>query len=153
MYLTAQHVRSHKGEEEVHVYLHVHGADAAALKDPLSVPQSNPGRLVKDSVRRQIPPGGNTVIAYLDIVADDVIGAGAHLEASAHPQPWWQAALESVGKTMSGEPTPWVVDVAGVHVIFSATPIPSVTEEYERLLAAAVARWARWRKQGAAHGS
>ena len=136
----------------MHVYLHVHGADPAALKDPLSVPQSNPGRLVKDSAPRQIPPGGNTVIAYLDIVADDVIGAGEQPEAAAHPQPWWQAALESVGKTMRGEATPWVVDVAGVHVIFSATPLASVTEEYERLLAAAVARWARWRKQGDGHG-
>jgi hypothetical protein len=87
MYLTAQHVRSLKGEEEVHVYLHVHGADPAALQDPLSVPQNNPGRLVKDSAPRQIPPGGNTVISYLDIVAEDVIGAAAQPEATAHPQP------------------------------------------------------------------
>lgn len=117
------------------------------------MPQSNPGRLVKDSAPRLIQPGGNTVISYLDIVTDDVIGAATHPEASAHPRPWWQAGLESVGKTMSREPTPWVVDVAGVHVIFSATPIPSVAEEYERLLAAAVARWARWRVQADSHGS
>jgi hypothetical protein len=148
MYLTAQHVRNDKGEEELHAYLHFHGADTAAFQDPLSVPQRNPGRLVKDSASPQIQPGGNAVISYLDIIADDVIGATAH----PGPQPWWQAALESVGRTMHGEPLPWVVDVAGVLVIFSTTPTPTATREYERLLAAAVARWARWRKQADWHG-
>lgn len=144
MYLTAQHVRDDKGDEELHAYLHFHGADSAELKDPLSVPQSNPGQLVEDELPRQIPAGGNAVLSYLDIIADDLVGTAAHPEAGSNARPWWQAALEAMGKTMSGEPLPWVVDVAGVHVIFSATPTRPVTEEYNRLLAAALERWARW---------
>jgi hypothetical protein len=118
MYLTAQHVRNDAGEEDLHVFLHLHGPDSGALNDPWSVPHVNPGRLVPDSLPRRIAPGGNSVLSYLDIIADDAIGAAVLPDAGAPPQPWWESALASVSKNMSGEPLPWVVSLAGIHVIF-----------------------------------
>lgn len=147
MYLTAQHIQSPAGEEEVHVYLHLHGSDAAALNDPLSVPQRNPGRLVPDHLVKRIPPGGNSVLSYLDIIAEDALGAAAQPNAAAHLEPWWEGALRSAGRTLRREPLPWVVAVAGLHLIFSANQAIEAEDEYERLLDAAIARWARWREQ------
>jgi hypothetical protein len=147
MYLTAQHIRNDAGEEDLHVFLHLHGPDSGALSDPWSVPHVNPGRLVPDSLPRRIAPGGNSVLSYLDIIADDAIGAAVLPDPGAPPQPWWESALESVGKSMSREPLPWVVSLAGIHVIFSVAPEVHAREEYARLLAAAVARWGRWSEQ------
>lgn len=147
MYLAAQHIRNDAGEEDLHVFLHLHGSGSAALSEPWSVPHVNPGQLVPDSLPRRIAPGGNGVVSYLDIITDDALGAAALPDAGGHPQPWWLSALESVGKNMSREPLPWVVSLAGMHVIFSAAPEVHAQDEYSRLLAAAVARWGRWSEQ------
>jgi hypothetical protein len=144
MYLTAQRVRNEEGLEDLHAFLHLHDADASALSDPFTVPQRNPGKLVMDSGPMRIPPGGNSVISYLDIVADDDLGRAAHPDASDGLKPWWQDALESAGRSMAGDPLPWAVTVAGVHVIFSTAPTRPAVSEYEQLLASAVALWKRW---------
>lgn len=144
MYLTAQRVRNNEGIEELHAFLHLHDTDTAALRDPFSVPQHNPGRVVASSSPMLIPPGGNTVVSYLDIVADDEIGRAAHPDAARGLRPWWQDALESVGRGMAGERLPWAVTVAGVHVIFSAAQTQPAANEYEQLLVSAIALWTRW---------
>lgn len=144
MYLTVQRVRNDEGLEELHSFLHLHDADASSLSDPFRVPQLNPGRLVMDSEPMLVPPGGNSVISYLDVVADDDLGRAAHPDASDGLKPWWQHALESVGRSMAGDRLPWAITVAGVHVIFSTAATGPAVTEYEQLLASAVALWKRW---------
>jgi hypothetical protein len=143
MYLTTQRVRNDEGLEELHAFLHLHGVEAS-LSDPFEVPQLNPGRLVMDSGPTLIPPGGNSVISYLDIVADDDLGRAAHPDASGGLKPWWQDALESAGRSMAGDALPWAVTVAGVHVIFSTSATRPAVREYEQLLTSAVTLWKRW---------
>jgi hypothetical protein len=69
MYLTAHLVRSGDGEEGINAFLHLHGTGFAWPREVVGLPDTNPGKVV----RRQtsIPPGGNSVRAYLDILAPD----------------------------------------------------------------------------------
>lgn len=76
MYLTAQRIRGPGGDEDVHAFLHLHDLPACPFpaEDPLSVPEGKPGRLVAHSQQR-LTPGGNAVVAYLDVIAADGIEA------------------------------------------------------------------------------
>ncbi|MCW5802154.1 MAG: hypothetical protein KIT31_07185 [Deltaproteobacteria bacterium] len=69
MYLTAHLVRSRDGEEGINAFLHLHGAAFVWPQEAARLPDTNPG----DTVRSQtsLPPGGNSVRAYLDILAPD----------------------------------------------------------------------------------
>ena len=102
MYLTAQRVRNHKGLKDLHAFLHLHDLEPTALSLPFRVPQNNPGRLVMQSSPMSIPPGGNSVVSYLDVVVDDLLGKGAHPDLARGLRPWWQNSLESLGKRMVG---------------------------------------------------
>jgi hypothetical protein len=69
MYLTAQHVVSPTTRSEgVNSFLYRHGLvwDAAP---PTDIPEQNPGSLVAQSI--SVPPPGNRIRSYLDIVAPD----------------------------------------------------------------------------------
>ena len=70
MLLTAQRVVSPKSHERgVNVYRYLHGAGSwDRVPDPL-LPEVNPGELVAQWI--QLPPGGNRVISFLDVVAPD----------------------------------------------------------------------------------
>lgn len=118
MYLTAQRVRNGEGLEELHAFLHLHDGDASASSDPFRV-HSSPMR---------IPPGGNSVVSYLDIVADDDLGKAAHPDGGDGLKPWWQDALESAGRSMANDRVPWAVTVAGIHVIFSTSATRAASE-------------------------
>ena len=74
MYAAAHRVASERGEEGINAYLHLHGAAFAWPDDPWRLPETAPG----DQVWAQIavPPGGNRVRSYLDVLAPDDISPG-----------------------------------------------------------------------------
>lgn len=95
MYLAAQRVRSPAGQEGINAFFYVHGPHAWSGDPPPEVlPENNPGELVAQ--RLQVPPPGNRVRSYLDIVAPDgssdvwLVGVLRHLalDAALHPLPW-----------------------------------------------------------------
>lgn len=69
MYLTAHLVRSRDGEEGINAFLHLHGNGFPWPQEPATLPDTNPGKTVRHQT--SIPPGGNGVRAYLDILAPD----------------------------------------------------------------------------------
>lgn len=69
MYITAHLVKSSDQREGINAFLHVHGASFAWPDDASSLPETTPGRTVLH--RTDLPPGGNQVRAYLDILAPD----------------------------------------------------------------------------------
>lgn len=68
MYATAHLVRR-EGVEGINAFLHEHGAGNPWPTDASTFPETNPGRIVLR--RTDIPPGGNSVRAYLDVLAPD----------------------------------------------------------------------------------
>lgn len=76
MYLTAHRVRAPSSDVTgINVFLHTHGGGGpfaaghtgeALLED---VTHRHPGELSREDL--QVPPGGNTVLSYLDLVAPD----------------------------------------------------------------------------------
>lgn len=69
MYLTAHLIKAGDQREGINAFLHVHGASLAWPDDASSLPETAPGRTVLH--RTDLPPGGNQVRAYLDILAPD----------------------------------------------------------------------------------
>ena len=69
MYVTAHLVRSSAGDEGINAFVHVHGVQFPWPEDAASLADTNPGRIV--SRRVDLPPGGNQVRAYLDVLAPD----------------------------------------------------------------------------------
>jgi hypothetical protein len=133
MYLTAQHVRNREGHEEVHAFLHLHDrADCAFPSDnPLSVPEQNPGRFVRRAPPEPaLPSGGNSVIAYIDLFAEDRLWPTRY-----------QDGIDAVAELALGKPLPWVATVGPVHVIFNANEEVPVVSEYRDLLGAAMRLW------------
>ncbi len=69
MYLTAQHVVSPATHQDgINAYFYVHGAYVWDAPPP-GIPDANPGELMNQFT--PIPPGGNRVRSYLDVVAPD----------------------------------------------------------------------------------
>lgn len=69
MYVTAHLVRSREGDEGINAFLHLHGAEFTWPEDPAPLADTTPGTVV--SRRTDIPPGGNRVRSYLDVLAPD----------------------------------------------------------------------------------
>jgi hypothetical protein len=69
MYLTAHLVRSGSGSEGINSFLHRHGTNFGWPEDASAVPEQYPGSIVAKAV--SIPPGGNSVRAYLDVLGSD----------------------------------------------------------------------------------
>lgn len=86
MYATAHHVRSARGLVGVNCFLHQHDtADVEGIGASLNfemITQHNPGRLV--AVDYEVSPGGNTVLAYLDLVCPDGTSFEAISSALGH---------------------------------------------------------------------
>lgn len=93
MYITAQRVVSPAHREGVNAFLYRHGS--RTWQDPPNdLPEHDPGTLVAQTI--SVPPPGNRVRSYLDIVAPD--------EAT-----WKEVRMELmafVGRAQSG-PLPW----------------------------------------------
>jgi hypothetical protein len=70
MYLTAQHVISPVTHREgVNAYYYSHGNYLWDHEPPPGIPDADPGALMNQLT--PIPPGGNRVRSYLDVVAPD----------------------------------------------------------------------------------
>ncbi|HEX3757250.1 MAG TPA: hypothetical protein VHW23_01030 [Kofleriaceae bacterium] len=69
MYVTAHLVKSRDQREGINAFLHVHGAGFAWPDDASLLPETSPGKTVLHHT--DLPPGGNQIRAYLDIVAPD----------------------------------------------------------------------------------
>jgi hypothetical protein len=69
MYLTAQHVQASSGAEGVNAFRYDHETRVWDGLPPAGIPDQDPGVLIAQSI--EVPPPGNRVRAYLDIVAPD----------------------------------------------------------------------------------
>jgi hypothetical protein len=69
MYLTAQHVVAPlSGAEGINAFYYEHGPDDWGVPPP-EIPDQNPGTLANETIT--VPPPGNRVRSYLDVVAPD----------------------------------------------------------------------------------
>jgi hypothetical protein len=75
MYVTAHLVRSNEGDEGINAFVHVHGLQFSWPEDAAPLADTNPGRIVYQRI--DLPPGGNQVRAYLDVLAPDEIARDA----------------------------------------------------------------------------
>jgi hypothetical protein len=80
--------------------------------------------------------GGNSVIAYLDLITED------HLWRTRY-----QDGIDAVAELAVSKPLPWVVEVGPVRVIFNANEGMPVVSEYEHLLDAAMRLWRSYAAQ------
>jgi hypothetical protein len=72
MLLTAQRVISpHLRARGVNVFQYLHGPNSWERVPNNFLPEANPGELVAQWI--QVPPGGNRVVSFLDVVAPDEI--------------------------------------------------------------------------------
>jgi hypothetical protein len=97
------------------------------------VPEQNPGRFVRRSPPEPaVPSGGNRVIAYIDLIAED----GMWLTR-------YQDGIDAVAElaVASEKPLPWAATVGPVRVIFNANEGVPVVSEYQDLLGAAMRLW------------
>ena len=69
MYLTAQRVQSAQGAHGINAFQYLHGPYVWQGLPPQGVPDQNPGTLVAQAI--VVPPPGNRVQSYLDLVAPD----------------------------------------------------------------------------------
>ncbi|MCE9637384.1 MAG: hypothetical protein K8T90_16895 [Planctomycetes bacterium] len=74
MYLTAHRLRSVRLEEGINAFLYLHRDRPLPMRGPDepdvdTIAQSEPGYPVAESI--DVPPGGNSVLAYLDLAAPD----------------------------------------------------------------------------------
>jgi len=69
MYVTAHLVRSSEGDEGINAFVHVHGVQFPWPQDAAPLADADPGRVVHRRI--DLPPGGNEVRAYLDVLAPD----------------------------------------------------------------------------------
>ena len=95
MYLAAQRVRRPtSGEEGVNAFFYKHAGYSWDGLPPDGIPDENPGELVRSTIA--VPPPGNRVRSYLDIVAPDETPwteirpafVAFVSEAQAAPMPW-----------------------------------------------------------------
>ncbi|MSP61261.1 MAG: hypothetical protein EXR72_13130 [Myxococcales bacterium] len=109
MYVTAHRVGAPMGDEGVNSFLHLHGAQFVWPDDPASLPERNPGAL--EERRTEVPPGGNRVIAYLDVLAPDGTGR-AEIDA----------ALADLGAALDGKANPTWCEHGKVTIRFGVEP-------------------------------
>lgn len=94
MYLSAHHVVSPVRGEGINAFYYVHGHDWDADVPPQMFPEVNPGELFDQSIA--IPPPGNRVRSFLDVVAPD----------GASPTEIRQGFVVFVSRSR-GTPLPW----------------------------------------------
>jgi hypothetical protein len=94
MYLTAQRVFASKSRQTgINAFLYTHGGRTWHVP-PSDIPDRQPGRLERKTIA--VPPPGNRVRSYLDIVAPDEL-----------PPDELQRRLLTFLKHVEGEPFPW----------------------------------------------
>jgi hypothetical protein len=105
MYVTAHRVRAPSGELGINAFLHLHGGDYPWPADPSRLPEAAPGKIARKAVA--VPPGGNTVLSYLDVLAPD-----------GTPRSRVARALRAFEAALHDEPNPAVFTRYGVTIRF-----------------------------------
>jgi hypothetical protein len=142
MYIAVQHVRNAAGLEDVHAYVHLHDvgpAQAFPIGKPLSVPEAQRGVLVYRAPH-SLMPGGNAVLSYLDVIAEDAVWR-ANFRCAYEGLSQWFDTLRAVSELMTGRPLPWVFASGEVHFVLNAVDELSPAREYQRLLDKALDAW------------
>jgi len=144
MYVTAHHVRRRvPGQpdlEGVNAFAHLHGPDFPFPTEAARLPDEQPGVEVLALRDVTVPPGGNDVRSYLDVVAPD----GTDVRAA-------EATIDQVRDALAVERLPLVVRHGGVTLRFGLQfGLYGVRrEEFDGLAAKVLALWERvYRAQG-----
>ncbi len=120
MYLTAQRVRSSEGAEGINAFQYAHGPDVWDGLPPRGMPDENPGELVAQSIL--VPPPGNRVRSYLDVVAPD----------ETAPSEIRPAFIAFISDAQRG-PLPWI-GISG-RVFFRVGMEQPLAEQWQREIA------------------
>lgn len=138
MYVTAHHVRRHPGEpreaEGINAFVHLHGPAFTLPRDARYVPDNQPGREVVDLRDVTVPPGGNEVRSWLDVVAPD----GTDISLA-------KGALDQARVALAEDRLPLVVQHGEVTIRFGLVfgLYAVCAEEFDRLAARVIDRWGR----------
>jgi hypothetical protein len=127
MLLTAQYVRSAAGEEGVNAFCNLHGSLTWPGEPPAGIPESNPGEPANQNIT--VPPGGNHVRSYFDVVTPDETPTSEIL-----------AAVQQFVVAMRGCPLPWESTIGRCTIRFGIDLglEHAWVEEFRRLVAAAM---------------
>lgn len=128
MYLTAQRVLSPTGQEGINAFFYTHGPCTWAGEPPPEVlPENDPGELVAQ--RLEVPPSGNRVRSYLDLVAPE-----------DRTDAWLMSVLRSLVQEAARHPLPWNIARDGCLCRFhlEQSLLPRWHEELAYLLQAAL---------------
>lgn len=93
MYATAQRVRSRAGAVGINGFLHVHGVHFLWPEQPWLLPERDSGAQTHEHI--EVPPGGNEVISYLDVLAPD--GAAPEEVEAALTGLWLELVADEAG--------------------------------------------------------
>ncbi len=74
MYLAAQRVEDKRKRRGLNAFAHRHD-QRGWPDDAASLPETDPGRLVPWASIVRVPPGGNRVVSYLDVLAPEDAGS------------------------------------------------------------------------------
>jgi len=111
VYVTAHHVVSQAGAAGINGFLHRHGADFPWPADTRAVallPSEAPGDEVSRPGHVAVPPGGNSVRSYLDLLAPDGTDIAELLSALREAEATVEEQLD----------TEWVVARGAVVLVF-----------------------------------
>lgn len=124
MILTAQHVRASTGEEGINAFCRLHGLHAWTDPPPEDLAA---GELVNQAI--SLPPGGNDVRSYLDVIAPD----------ETPTQEIRNAVVPFVGRSR-GRTLPWIATIGRCTFRFGVEQglHASWSEEFRRLLLSAL---------------
>lgn len=128
MYLAAQRVSSSTGQEGINSFFYTHGPYVWVGDPPPEVlPENNPGELVAQ--RLEVPPPGNRVRSYLDLVAPE-----------DRSNAWLLGVLRRLAQNAEQHPLPWNVVFDGCLCRFhlERSLLPQWREELAHLLQAAL---------------
>lgn len=102
MYATAHRVSKASGEAGINAFLHKHGHSFPWPDEPWLLPEREPGVLV--ARQTSLAAGGNTVHAYLDIIAPDGT-LGAEIDVALTGL-WLDLAADESGPPSPSGPLP-----------------------------------------------
>jgi hypothetical protein len=121
MYIAVQHVVSPStGAEGVNAFYYQHAPLTWSGAPPKSIPDQDPGTLVRQSI--VVPPPGNSVRSYLDIIAPDDI-------------PWREIseAFFTFVSNVQRLPLPWIDSVG--HCYFRVGMESGLAASWQREMA------------------
>lgn len=137
MYLTAQRVVARDKKSGINVFLHMHkDIELPALNSPTAitlVAEEKTGTIVDENC--VVPPGGNHVKSYLDIVANDNIA-----------QEFIENSIKNARSKIASVALPFqeIIDSVGIRFGAEIGLSKMIVEEYDDLTNAALTLFDKW---------